>query len=92
MVVASERSYTAGMKTAISIPDEVFREAERLAERLDKSRSQLYSEAVAEYVSRHDPETVTERLDAVLARLDEGDGEDRFVRKTVERVLSRVEW
>lgn len=42
--------------------------------------------------SRHDPETVTERLDAVLAGLDQGDGEDRFVRETVERILSRVEW
>ncbi len=80
------------MKTAISIPDEVFRDAERLAERLDLSRSQLYSEAVAEYVSSHDRETVTERLDAVLAGLDVGDGEDRFVRETVERVLSRVDW
>lgn len=80
------------MKTAISIPDEVFREAERLAEKLDKSRSQLYSEAVADYVSRHDPETVTERLDAVLADLDDDDREDEFVRKTVGRTLSRVEW
>lgn len=87
-----QKSYTSGMKTAISIPDEVFREAERLAEKLDKSRSQLYSEAVADYVSRHDPETVTERLDAVLADLDDDDREDEFVRKTVGRTLSRVEW
>ena len=42
------------MKTAISIPDRVFQDAERLAEKLHKSRSQMYSEAVAEYVARHE--------------------------------------
>jgi metal-responsive CopG/Arc/MetJ family transcriptional regulator len=38
------------MKTVISLPDGVFRDAERLARRLKKSRSELYREAVAEYV------------------------------------------
>jgi hypothetical protein len=40
--------YTYGMKTAISIPDKVFKEAERLARRLGQSRSKLYGEGVAE--------------------------------------------
>src|SRR5579883_1096225 len=38
--------YTIGMKTAVSIPADVFESAERLARRTRKSRSQLYSEAV----------------------------------------------
>lgn len=79
------------MKTAISIPDQVFEEAERLAEKLDKSRSQLYSEAVAEYVSRHDPETITERLDATLLAVDGGGG-DRFAQEATRQVLRSVEW
>ena len=54
------RGYTCSMKTAISIPDTVYEHAEQLAHRLGKSRSQLYSEAVAEYVARHDPEAMTE--------------------------------
>jgi hypothetical protein len=33
--------YTIGMKTAISLPDEVFESAERLAGRLKVSRSEL---------------------------------------------------
>ena len=41
------------MKTAISIPDDVFQGAERLARRTKKSRSQLFSDAVREYISRH---------------------------------------
>ncbi len=51
------------MKTAISLPDALFAEADRLARRLAKSRSQLYREAVEEYIARHDPEEVTRALD-----------------------------
>jgi metal-responsive CopG/Arc/MetJ family transcriptional regulator len=39
------------MKAAISIPDEVFKGAERLARRTKKSRSQLFSDADREYVA-----------------------------------------
>jgi metal-responsive CopG/Arc/MetJ family transcriptional regulator len=79
------------MKTAISVPDAVFQEAERLAQRLAKSRSQLYTEALVEYLSRHDPDSVTERLDEVLGALGEPE-EDAFVRETSSRILERVEW
>ena len=53
------------MKTAISIPDEVFVAAEGLAERLGVSRSELYSIAIAEYITRHRLKGVTARLNAV---------------------------
>ena len=59
------RSYTLVMKTAISIPDEVFEAAERIAARKNMSRSQLYSQAVADWVERHRDDRVTEALDAV---------------------------
>jgi len=55
------------MKTAISIPDDVFADAERLARELKQSRSQLYSRAVREYVARHSEDSVTVALDAVCA-------------------------
>jgi hypothetical protein len=45
--------FPAGMKTAISIPDDVFADAERLARRLKKSRSELYSRAIREYIGEH---------------------------------------
>lgn len=54
------------MKTAVSIPDAVFRAAEALARRLRKSRSRLYAEAVAEYLDRHAPEAITAQIDAAL--------------------------
>ena len=53
------------MKTAISIPDEVFVAAEGLAERLGVSRSQLYSSAIAQYIEAHRSKGVTALLNAV---------------------------
>jgi metal-responsive CopG/Arc/MetJ family transcriptional regulator len=78
------------MKTAISVPDEVFEEAERLSARLAKSRSQLFTDAMREYLARHDPVSVTERLNEVVDDLSPT--EDRFVTATARSVLERVAW
>lgn len=78
------------MKTAISVPDDVFEKAERLADSLRKSRSQLYTEAVREYLGRHDPHSVTERLNAVLDDLSPED--HRLVSAAARSVLESVEW
>ena len=53
------------MKTAISIRDDVFEAAERTAQALGLSRSQLYTRAVSEFVARQRARDVTARLDAV---------------------------
>lgn len=78
------------MKTAISIPDRIFQSAERLASRLKKSRSQVYSEAVEEYVSRHDPDTLTEQINAVCDEVDTRP--DPFLTEAARRVLAGSEW
>ncbi|MGI8661404.1 MAG: ribbon-helix-helix protein, CopG family [Thermoleophilaceae bacterium] len=43
------------MKTAVSIPDALFAEADELARRVGRSRSQVYRETLAEYVARRRP-------------------------------------
>jgi metal-responsive CopG/Arc/MetJ family transcriptional regulator len=62
------------MKTAISMPDEVFRTAEHYARERKLSRSALFTRAVEEYLAHHRQEGVTERLDRVytteVSRLD----------------------
>jgi antitoxin MazE6 len=78
------------MKTAISIPDRIFRDAERLAEQLKKSRSQMYTEAVAEYVARHDPDSITDRINAVCDEVDTRP--DPFAAEAARRILDRTEW
>ena len=58
------------MKTAISIPDAVFRSADQLAQRLGVSRSELYAKAIAELVEKNRDELITERLNEVYATED----------------------
>ena len=55
------------MKTAISVPDELFREADDFAKRHGASRSKLYSDAVAEYLAKRRREDITAKLNEVLA-------------------------
>ncbi|MDR4494437.1 MAG: ribbon-helix-helix protein, CopG family [Nitrospirales bacterium] len=72
------------------MPDDLFEEAERLARRTKKSRSQLFSEALKEYVARHAPEEVTETMNRVCEEV--GDAEDEFVASATRRALERSEW
>ena len=60
------------MKTAISIPDPIFQEAEQLSKRLGISRSQLYASAVSSYVSELQKKGITEALDQVYGAEQEG--------------------
>jgi metal-responsive CopG/Arc/MetJ family transcriptional regulator len=78
------------MKTAISIPDKIYRDAERLSRRLKKSRSQVYTEAVTEYVARHDPEAVTEAMNSVCEAVDTRP--DLAISAAARRTLESVEW
>ena len=78
------------MKTAISVPDDVFEEAERLMRRTKRSRSELYSRAMAEYLARHAPDRVTEAMDRAIAEV--GEVTDDFAVEVSRRVLRRVEW
>ncbi len=78
------------MKTAVSVPDDVFDRAEALARREKRSRSEVYSAALREYVARHAPDDVTEALDRVVAEVGEAD--DSFIRVAAERVLRATEW
>lgn len=82
--------HTSGMKTAISIPDEIYREAERFSRRLKKSRSQVYTEAVTEYLARHDPEAVTDAMNRVCDAVDTRP--DPALSATARRMLESVEW
>jgi hypothetical protein len=82
--------YTQSMKTAVSIPDGVFEEAERLATELKSSRSQIYSRALQEFVARHAPDRVTEAMNRVVDEV--GSESDAFSRQASRRVLERVEW
>jgi metal-responsive CopG/Arc/MetJ family transcriptional regulator len=79
------------MKTAISIPDDLFRAAERAARHLGLSRSQFYQRAVTHFLERQTDTHVTEALDEVY-----GSGEpvalDSVLERMQRRSLPREEW
>jgi Arc/MetJ-type ribon-helix-helix transcriptional regulator len=77
------------MKTAVSVPDEVFNKVEKLVRRLGTSRSEVYTAALREYVARHAPDDVTEAMDRVCAEVGRP---DEFVRGATARVLEKTEW
>ena len=82
--------YTFGMKTAVSVPDRVFKDAEHLAKRLKLSRSELYAKALAEFVSRHSPDEVTDSFNRVCAEVDARP--DPLFQRAARRMLERSEW
>ena len=78
------------MKTAVSVPDDVFDRAERLARREGRSRSEVYSAALREYVARHSPDEIADALDRVVAEV--GDVADPFLSTASRHTLESTEW
>lgn len=77
------------MKTAISIPDRVFRSAEQLAARLGVSRSQLYSKALAALVEKHRDDLITSRLNEVYGPGEQDSSLDSVAAKLQHRAIAR---
>lgn len=82
--------YTPGMKTAVSIPDDVFEQADVLARRLNTSRSALYARALVEYIARHSPDQVTEQMNAAIAGI--GGADSGFATAAAREALQDTEW
>jgi predicted transcriptional regulator len=78
------------MKTAVSIPDDLFERAEELAEYRGVSRSDLYTAALRQYVDRERGDWVTSQINEVC---DEMDSEtDKFVEEAARRTLREQSW
>ncbi len=56
------------MKTAVSVPDDLFKQAEAAARRLKVSRSRLYATALSEFLDRQQSQSITDRLNEVYSR------------------------
>lgn len=82
--------YIPGMKTAVSIPKNLFEEAENLARSTHRSRSRLFADALREYLARHAPDKVTEAMNQAL--LEIGAGKDEFIASVARHRLERTEW
>jgi metal-responsive CopG/Arc/MetJ family transcriptional regulator len=78
------------MKTAISMPDEVFNTAERFARRQRLSRSALFTRAMEEFLAHHRHEGVTDRLNRVYA--SEASPLDPVLRRLQSSALPKGKW
>ena len=78
------------MKTAISLPDALFKQADALAKQLGIPRSQLYARALAEYLTNVGPGQITQALDAVYA--DEDSTIDPTVMAAQVKAVGGEEW
>jgi predicted transcriptional regulator len=79
------------MKTAVSIPDDVFEGAEKLAHQAKRSRSDIYSAAVPEYVARHSGDAVTETMNSAIDAVG-GTRANPLVSLAARKTLNQVEW
>ena len=80
------------MKTAVSVPDDIFRKADRLARAAGRSRSEVYTAALREYVARHAQDEITEAVNRVVGELGDEASVDTFARDAGRRTLRAVEW
>ena len=80
------------MKTAISIPDDVFREAERAAKRLGMSRSELFSRAAVEFLKANPPDDLTASYDAAFSEPESDERLSADRRRAARTALRKVEW
>lgn len=78
------------MKTAISLPDALFKSGDTLAKRLGVSRSELYARALADFVAKHKASQYTQRLNAVYA--DEASRLDPVAVAAQLRMLTHESW
>lgn len=60
------------MKTAISLPDSIFEEAEALAQQLGLSRSELYLKALKAYLQRYNRNQILHKLNEVYSQQPSG--------------------
>lgn len=78
------------MKTAISIPDEIFEEAEKAAKQLGLSRSELFTRAIKAYLIERSERSIASSYNAAFD--DAASSKDDFQREAARRVLLGVEW
>ena len=78
------------MKTAISIPDQVFDKAEQFAREKNITRSALFTKAVDEFIQHHQQREITEKLNEVYPEQDSS--LDPLLAEIQSQSLPQEEW
>ncbi len=82
------------MKTAISVPDQIFDRASDRAKALGLSRSEFFARAADNYLDQLDAQSVTRQIDAALERLGAVDDSNVAAVAAAHQVLTDTddEW
>lgn len=80
------------MKTAISLPDPLFKEAEAAAKDLGLSRSKLIQTALEVFLHQRREASIREQLDRYVAEQGDLAEEDRILLAHAEETVRKVEW
>ncbi len=78
------------MKTAVSVPNEVYEQAEELARQTGRSRSEIYSTALRDYLAHHSTDPTTTAMDRALDEIETAP--DPFLEAAARETLSGTEW
>jgi metal-responsive CopG/Arc/MetJ family transcriptional regulator len=78
------------MKTAISIEDDIFNEAEQTAKEMGLSRSKFYSKAILEYIQNHKYDAVTDTYNEIYSST--AHQEDIEIEQANFDLFNREEW
>ena len=78
------------MKTAISLPDSVFHEAEAIAKQMGISRSELYTAALKAYLRKYNRNQILEKLNQIYS--EESSELDPVLAKMQFMSLPREDW
>jgi len=84
--------YTTGMKTAISLPDDLYAEGEAYAECHNLTRSRLYAAALREFLLRHNDDSITAAIDALFASHPDLNRQDLDLAEASRHALLRNDW
>jgi predicted transcriptional regulator len=78
------------MKTAISVPNDIYEQAEELAQRTGRTRSEIYSSALRDYLAHQGPPSVTAAMDRALEEVEPA--ADPFLEAAARSTLANSEW
>ena len=78
------------MKTAISLPDQLFEAADGLASRMNVSRSQFYATALEKYIAEIEKSSLTEKINQFIDKY--GQEKDELMDRHVITQMKNVEW
>lgn len=82
----------AGVKTAISVPDETFEQASRQAAELGISRSEFFARAARRYLDELASESLTSQIDVALQVAADDDSGATAVAAGRRRLGSEDDW